>query len=275
MKLPPSEHPAPPPFVASDAWLDAFETQCTKELLKRARRFAERRARKLRRVGGLADDYYVRELVQDVLGDTTLGILRWDPGSESLEDHVMDAIATRVHHDVVRAKRFPHVSLDAADPDASRMTMAAAEASLLAEREASIATIALAEDSFSELWELAAEDPDILRLLGALAKGATCKADVRRVTDMSDHDYHAARRRLDRLIGRLSRSAQPSRPRLTKRSADIPRYYPAAAAGPDRRAVCSDTALSRADSEQARGTDTRAAILTSFDRDRYGRDAAR
>lgn len=95
------------PFAISDEWRAAFETQCTRELLHKAERFAERRARKLSTVGVVVDDDYARHLVQDVVGDTTTGLLRWDPGGEPLEDHVMDAIATRVHHEVARARRFP------------------------------------------------------------------------------------------------------------------------------------------------------------------------
>src|SRR5215467_10648628 len=96
--------PAPP--MSSEAWRAAFESQCTPELLKKAKRYAERRARKLRQVSGLADDYYVQEIVQDVVTDTFAGVLRWDPDVESLEAHVLDAVATRIHHEVVRARRF-------------------------------------------------------------------------------------------------------------------------------------------------------------------------
>src|SRR4051794_27154884 len=118
------------PFVVSNEWRAAFETQCTRELLRRAERFAERRARKLRVVDVVVDDDYAPHLVQDVLGDTVTGLLRWDPCGECLEDHLMDAIATRVHHEVARARRFPHVSLDD-DPAVSRTTLAVADASLL------------------------------------------------------------------------------------------------------------------------------------------------
>jgi hypothetical protein len=210
------------PSITSDDWLDAFEWQCTKELLKKARRCAAHRARKLSRAGGHVDDDYVHELVQDVLGDTLLGTLRWDPGSKSLQDHVIDAIATRVHHDVVRAARFPHVSLDAEDPESSHVVLAAADASLLAEQLASPETVRLAEDSFGELWELAADDPEVRLLLGALADGATCRDDVMIMTGMSEQDHHAARNRLDRLIARLSRNAQPS----GRRSRTVPRRDP-------------------------------------------------
>src|SRR5215470_2906426 len=113
------------PFTISNEWRAAFETQCTRELLRKAERFAKRRARKLRMVGVVVDDDYARHLVQDVLGDTATGLLRWDLCAERLEDHIMDAIATRVHHEIARARRFPHVSLDG-DPDASSAILAAA-----------------------------------------------------------------------------------------------------------------------------------------------------
>jgi hypothetical protein len=217
--------------VVSSEWRAAFETQCTRELLRKAERFAERRARKLRMVGVVIDDDYAGHLVQDVLGDTATGLLRWDPCGESLEDHIMDAIATRVHHEVARAKRFPHVSLDD-DPAASRATLAAADASLLAACEASRATVRLADNAFHELWALAEADSGVRRLLEAHASGATRKADVQLATGMSAQDYHAARNRLDRLAGRLSRDAQPSRPRRRRVVDALPRPRRAAAATP-------------------------------------------
>jgi len=217
------------PFVVSSEWRAAFETQCTRELLRKAERFAERRARKLRLVDVVVDDDYAGHLVQDVLGDTATGLLRWDPCGESLEDHIMDAIATRVHHEVARAKRFPHVYLDD-EPAASRAILAAVDASLLAACEASPATVRLADNAFHELWALAEADPGVRRLLEAHASGATRKADVQLATGMSDHDYHAARNRLDRLAGRLSREAQPSRPRRKRAAGVTPRSRRAAAA---------------------------------------------
>lgn len=196
----PGTRAAPP--VSSGPWRAAFESQCTPELLKKARRYAERRARKLRQVSGLADDYYGQEIVQDVVADTFAGVLSWDPDVESLEAHVLDAVATRVHHDVVRARRFPRASLDDADPEAAQMTLAAVDATLLAAGEASPATVRFSEEAFGKLCELAASDADLQRLLGALAMGATSKDDVMFVTGMSDHEYRATRSRLDRLIQR-------------------------------------------------------------------------
>lgn len=200
-------------FVPSDTWIHAFNAQCIQELWKKLERFAARCARGVGKAGGVADDYYVRELVQDVLADTRLGVLRWDPSVESLEEHARDAIASRTYHDRGHARRYPRDSIDAFDPDSSHATMAAVDASLLDRREASLHTAALVENALAELRELAAEDSVALRLLDAYEVGATTKADVVLVADLSDRTYHAARTRLDRLVTRLSPHAQPNRVR--------------------------------------------------------------
>jgi len=203
----------PVSFVPSDDWLNAFNAQCTEERWKKLERFAARCARGVEKAGGIVDDYYVRELVQDVLADTRLGVLRWDPSVESLEEHAQDAITSRAYHDRAHAKRYPRESIDAFDPDSSHATMAAVDASLLDRREASLHTAALAENALMELRELAAEDSVVLRFLDAFEAGATTKSDVMLVADLSDRTYHAARIRLDRLVTRLSPDAQPNRVR--------------------------------------------------------------
>ena len=205
-------------FVPSDAWINAFNTQCTEELWKKLKPFAARCARGVGKAGGVVDDYYVRELVQDVLADTRLGVLRWDPSAKSLEEHARDAIASRTYHDRGHAKRYPRESIDAFDPDSSHATMAAIDASLLDQREASLHTAALVENALMELRELAAGDSVVLRLLDAFEVRATTKADVMLVTDLSDRTYHAARTRLDRLVTRLSPHAQPNRVRSLRDS---------------------------------------------------------
>src|SRR5215510_2985561 len=69
-------HPDPAMFVPSEDWINAFNAQCTEELWKKLEQFAARCARGVGKGGGVVDDYYVRELVQDALADTRLGVLR-------------------------------------------------------------------------------------------------------------------------------------------------------------------------------------------------------
>jgi hypothetical protein len=74
------EQGASVPFAPSEDWIEAFEAQATERGIEQARRYAAMRARGVAKVGGLADDFYVRELVQDAVTDTLAGILRWFAG---------------------------------------------------------------------------------------------------------------------------------------------------------------------------------------------------
>jgi hypothetical protein len=106
------------PKSLSEDWIEAFAKECTEQLYEDARRFAAWRAGPVRRAGGVADDYYVRELVQNVLSDTAAGVRRWDPSAQTLREHVWDAIRSRSNHDRVRAERYRHLLVDMLDPDA-------------------------------------------------------------------------------------------------------------------------------------------------------------
>src|SRR5215468_405389 len=111
----------PSPVELSDrsgAWLDAFTAQCTDQLYEVGRRFAARRAAVVSWCGGVVDDYYIRELVANVISDTAAGILHWDPAAQRLEAHVLDAISRRSNHDCSRALRYRHEAVDLFDPEA-------------------------------------------------------------------------------------------------------------------------------------------------------------
>jgi hypothetical protein len=187
-----------PPFVPSEHWINALEEQCTEEMLQRARRYAARRARG---VGYLSSDYYVGELVQDALSDTTIGVLRWDPSDKPLERHIHDVIKMRTNHDRERARRFPHESLDVLDPDEAAATMAEVDATLL---ERSREDNPVAAERLARLRHIAAGDRTVVRLLDAIARGATTKDDVLHLTELSIVAYNNARRRLHRLVIQLS-----------------------------------------------------------------------
>lgn len=193
-----SEGELPPPFVPAEDWINALEEQCTDEMLACVRRYAARRAHG---VGHINDDYYAGELVQDALTDTTLGALRWDPSAKTLERHLQDVIKMRTNYDRKHARRFPHESIDVLDPDGESATMAEVEAALLERSyEAPADTERLAK-----LRQLAVGDRTVVRLLDALARGATTKDDVLHLTELSSVAYDNARRRLHRLVTQLSR----------------------------------------------------------------------
>jgi hypothetical protein len=195
-------------FVPSEDWTEAFDAQCTESMRKRAKRIAARSAHSIGK-GGHSN--YANDLVQDVLSDTVLGVLHWDPDAKSFELHIRDAIWMRARRDRAHARRFPHESIDALTPDGDSATMAEADAALLANAPCATAeTVALAAEAMVELRKLASGDRPVLRLLDAFASGATSKADVMRVAKLSSAAYHNAHRRLARLVTQLPIHIRPS-----------------------------------------------------------------
>src|SRR5438309_1578319 len=121
-------HRSEPP--RSEAWTEAFAAQCTEALWEAARKYAAHRAVAVRRVNSAADAYYVRELVQDAIGDTQLQRVHRDPSVRSLKEHIFAVIRTRTYHDYQRANRFRRESFDAGDGDTGPELVAEVEAAL-------------------------------------------------------------------------------------------------------------------------------------------------
>jgi hypothetical protein len=207
------------PWFPSEAWSAAFARECTKQLYDDARRFATWRARAVGSEGGLADEYYTRELAQNALADTATGVLRWNPTEKTLREHVLDAIRTRTNHDRVRAKRYRHEAIDVFDPEASDELLGEIETAL-ADRAASAnpERATLVAEWLAELCTHAAPSSGIRRLLDAYKAGATTTSDVMHFTGMSEKEYDAARLRLDRLVERLSPHLRSARRTARKRA---------------------------------------------------------
>lgn len=193
-------------WCPSEAWSSAFSRECTSELYDDARRFAAWRARAVAKEGGLVDEYYIRELVQNALADTATGILGWNPTEKSLREHVWDAIRTRTNHDRLRAKRYRHEAIDVFDPDASDELLGEIEVALAARAtSANPERATLAGEWLAELRAHAAPSSGVRRMLDAFKAGATTTSDVMHFTGMSEKECDAARGRLDRLVRKLSR----------------------------------------------------------------------
>src|SRR5678815_1117561 len=196
-------------FVPSKEWIEAFNLQCTEELMRRAQQFPGQHHR-----DGAVD---ARELVQKVVFDTLRGALRWDPSVRTLEMHLCDAIRKRAQRERARAKRLPHASIDDTDADGESSVMAEADAQLLADApEAAPDTVARAAETARALQSLASRKPLVLRLLDAFAAGAISKEDAMSLAKMTEAEYHNARRQLARLIDHLPEHLKPNRRILAK-----------------------------------------------------------
>lgn len=169
----------------SKAWSIAFVAALSEsKLYEDLARYARERARLVQRFRAVGDGY-VDDLVQDAIDDTFLGILEWNPNAIDLFRHLPSVIRSRTHHDLRRAKRFPHD----VDPD-ELADLETGEREALRRR---------AQEVLDAFRALAAGDTHVLLLLAAYDEAVTRRAEVLALTGLTRHEYEAARHRLARL----------------------------------------------------------------------------
>jgi hypothetical protein len=192
----------PPP-----GWRAEFEKQATREMMDRATRYARRRVKLIERFGRKVDPLYARELVQDAVGDTLDGTLTWDPARATLAAHVVATVHSRTRHEVVRAVRLPHRSLDDSGDDNSvdgRPLEVEASHALARELARPIdAAERHARRAVEALRRASADEPLIGAMLDAFADGQTERREVMAWTGMSATTYNNVRHRLMRLVAKL------------------------------------------------------------------------
>jgi hypothetical protein len=196
------------PVEAREAWLDAFELQVTPAMLARVKRYALRRARMVARAGGEAGEAAADDLVQNALGDTFAGVLRWDPELVPLERYLLGVVRWRSrdlqrHHATVQ-----HVSIDAVATIQEREEMLAE----LPEVPAGEHDERTGDATVAALQELAASDAGARAIVEAFASGASKRSDVLARTGISANDYDAARLRMIRVVQK-QRAPRTSRAR--------------------------------------------------------------
>jgi hypothetical protein len=184
-----------------DRWLTAFQEQVTPALRRRLESFT--RYLIDQRGGGHRDAAFLRETVADVLTDTMLGKLSWDPSRNTrLSSHLMRAIRSRVRRECERAAM--HISMEDLDE-----AQAAAVEDALAETAPSSSPAAArwSAQIVARLRELAVEDREVLSLLDAMCAGFLERARLMRHAGLSARAYKAARRRLGHLVAQLPQHA--------------------------------------------------------------------
>jgi hypothetical protein len=188
-------------LVATKTWIDAFRSQWTPDLALFARRYARVQCRKVGLMRTI-DESFSLGMVQDVVGDTVLGVIAWNPERVSLKKHLLDAIQSRSRHAFVHALKFRHVSIDEFREEV--------EKKLEEEYVAIVAATAFAGDVLEALRALArSDDSDLRRLFDAYEKGATRRFDILKITGLSAKQYDSARHRLRRLVRDLPPHIRP------------------------------------------------------------------
>ncbi len=189
------------PFEPDDAFVAELEKQLTPKLIDSLRNYARSRAFMVACAGRKVDDYYARELVQDAIGDTWTGLLRWDPERWTLEYHLIRAIQGRTSKHCDHAVKNPHDSLG---ENTEQSQLAEADASeLVADSQHAVQRV-YSHETIEQIRVEAAGDKPVLRVLDAYDAGALTKDDVLAFTKMKARTYHNAHIRLKRIVRKLT-----------------------------------------------------------------------
>jgi hypothetical protein len=188
-------------FTPTEDWIQQYKKQCTPKLISGLNQFARTRAFAVAATGKKVDDYYARGLVLDALGDTWLGVVRWDPSKCNLGYHIYRTIDRRSEKHRKHAENFPHDSLD---DDSDLSHFAERDASeLVGDPERPIKRV-FASETFAQIRELAAKDKPLLRILDAYDAGCDSKEEVLAHAKMREATYHKAYIRLRRIVRNLT-----------------------------------------------------------------------
>jgi len=188
-------------FTPTETWIKQYQKQATPKLIAGLNQFARTRALTVADAGRKVDDYYARELVLDALGDTWLGVVRWDPDKCSLAYHVVRTIEGRADKHRKQALHRPH---DALGDGTAASRFAECDASELLGDDQLPVTRVHASETMAHIRAFAVKDKPLLRVLDAYDAGCETKDEVMAHARMKSRTYHNAYGRLRRIVRYLT-----------------------------------------------------------------------
>ena len=189
------------PFTPTEDWIKQYQKQATAKLIAGLNQFARTRALAVADAGRKVDDYYARELVLDALGDTWLGVVRWDPAKCSLAYHLVRTIEGRADKHRKHALAHAH---DAFGDETAASRIAESDASELVGDDQLPIKRVHATETMAQIRALAAKDKRVLRILDAYDAGCETKDEVCAHARMKSRTYHNAYGRLRRTVRHLT-----------------------------------------------------------------------
>ena len=196
-----------------ESWRAAFDEQATDEAMAQVFAFAASYAAMIENATRRRDPLIARELALDALADTFDGRVTWDPVAAPLVAHLCQVVRSRTSHELERAKRFRHVSLER--DRSMALEQATSDAMAAANDEDREATVVRARRSLDAVRRLAVCDPAVVMLLDAFDEGVIDRQGVMRFTGMSPAAYENAVRRMRRLSKKVRRELRDSEIQVT------------------------------------------------------------
>jgi hypothetical protein len=195
-------------FAPTAEWVDAFRAQATAETFASALGYAYKRAEVVALAGVQVDDDYVNALVQDAIGDTASGRIRWRFDRVSLANHIKDTIRLRTTRQIARAGKFRHQSIEASADDGEADERPTEVEASLALRSGSadrddVAVSDVVVQVFDAISGQLVGDSAALAILDAYRNQLTDRREVMEHTGFDEDQYHNARRRFARAVLKL------------------------------------------------------------------------
>lgn len=209
-------------FAPSGEWVDAFRAQANAATFASALGYAYKRVEMVSIAGVQVDDDYVNALVQDAIGDTASGRIRWRFERVSLANHLKDTIRLRTTRQIARAGKFRHHSIEASadDGDADERPTEV-EASLALRSGTEDRDDLAVSDVVAQVFDAIAvelhDDASALAILGAYRLQLTERSEVLEHTGLGEDEYHNARRRFARAVLRLPEELRVAAAEVTNR----------------------------------------------------------
>lgn len=184
-------------FKPTEDWIKQYIKQCDRKLIAGLNQYARTRALAINGAGAKFDDLDTRGLVLDALGDTWLGVVRWDPSKCSLGYHIVRTIEGRADKLRQRAEQMPHLAIGDVGEDSRQAERDASE--LVGDHDRPLKRM-VASNTMAQVRALSVRDKPILRMLDAYDAGCETKEEVLEHAKMTSRTYHNAYIRLKRII---------------------------------------------------------------------------
>jgi len=190
-------------------WRTQFDKQLTDEMSERVLKQASALVRKVESKTPWRDTQTPDDRLNAVIVKTLDGTLRWDPHRVDLERFFLGAIAGEISHELERAQKWRHVSLDPENENADELERETSDA-IEGERETK--QEATTQDWWSvaiaEFRRVAGNDEPVLAIVESYRNGGVTRRDVIAHTGMSSRQYHAAYQRLVRVAKKIDDDAR-------------------------------------------------------------------
>lgn len=162
--------------------LEVFEQQLTPDAARRLLELATRRTAMLRAAGVAVEADEARLLVLDAIAETLAQLAYWRPGEDPLSLHLRGVVKRRSWARLARERQSEH----GAPP-----------------QEPASRALRVMQQVIARLDRDCPEDAAVRLLLEAFCQGAAVREEILARTHLSEAEYEAARRRLDRLLAML------------------------------------------------------------------------